>query len=203
MKTYRILWANDTTPVIINSMVSLDHGNYKFTIVHSEENALEKLKTKTFDLVIANLASTQMNGLTILMEAKRHSHGITTIAQTEPGNMRGLIDALRSGVDDFLFIPFKIEEMLHKIFSSLNVMRQRPSVVDSDNMLTICCDCKKVKVANRHEFGIEKWLPIEVFLRENIKINPTSTYCPKCVDKVRHGMDLLTHEKENCRRERV
>lgn len=203
MKNYRILWANDTSPAIINNMVSLDNRNYKFTIAHSEENALEQLKTETFDLVIANLASTKMNGLSVLIEAKRLSPGITTIAQTEPGNMRSLIDALRLGVDDFLFIPLKIEEMLYKIFSSLNVMKQWESAVDNDNMLTICCDCKKVKVANRHEFGSEKWLPIEVFLRERIKVNPTSTYCPECVDKVRHGMDILTHENPNSHRQRI
>lgn len=195
LRTYRILWVNDTTPVIINSLVSLGLENYQFTVAHNPEEAVEQLKTGNFDMLLVNLTDRSLAGLDILKLSKKTKPDIIAIAQAEQTDRNILIDALQVGADDFLFVPYNMEEVLFKIFSRLNRQAQWPFDNPNEDAVAICCDCKKIKVRNELDDRLSEWMTLENYLRKRLKLRCKATYCPTCANRTRHESNRSLMDK--------
>jgi hypothetical protein len=53
-----------------------------------------------------------------------------------------------------------------------------------ENILPVCCVCKKVRDDTGREPGKGKWVQMEDYLLNKGKIEVTSTYCPECAKKM-------------------
>ena len=115
---------------ILRQQLAQDPG-IACVLVHTGEDALEKLRAGTFDLVIADHALAGMSGLDLLREVKRAWQELDVILMTDSADMQGLLQALEAGVYDYLLKPFA-------------------STADVSKKIVRALDKRRVVLENRH-----------------------------------------------------
>ena len=126
-KNYRILIADDDREiaVYINNELS---SWYRFDYSPNGRDALKKLLTDTYDLVISDVKMPEMDGITLLKKIKSNSNisDIPVILLTSKADVQDKLDGLKRGADAFLAKPFNMDE-LHALIDNLvgNVRRLR------------------------------------------------------------------------------
>jgi PAS domain S-box-containing protein len=93
--------------------------HYHVTLASGSEEALTILSENRFDLIVTDLVMSGIGGLDLLKRVKSDCPEIGVIIITGYGEIQAVIEALRSGADDFLLKPFDVEELIKCIDSTL------------------------------------------------------------------------------------
>lgn len=88
----------------------LDDG-YDVEDTNDSVEALEMAKKRRYDLVISDLTMPAMNGVQLIAEIKKANPAIRAIIMTGYGSTEAVIEAMHTGVSDFITKPFKLEHM--------------------------------------------------------------------------------------------
>ena len=70
--------------------------------------ALDILRAGGVDLLLADLAMPEMDGIALLREALRIDPGLVVIIMTGEGTIGSAVEAMRSGASDYILKPFKL-----------------------------------------------------------------------------------------------
>lgn len=101
---------------------------YRFDSAQNGKEALEKVLTGRFDLVVSDVMMPEMDGITLLRNIKGspRTSDIPVILLTSKSEVGNRLEGLRKGADAFLAKPFDIDE-LHILIDNLvdNVRRLR------------------------------------------------------------------------------
>ena len=86
------------------------------------DTALEKLREERYDLVITDWNMPRMNGLDLVkaMRADEELKGVAVLMVTAEASKENIIEAVKSGVDNYVVKPFSAEalkEKIEKVFS--------------------------------------------------------------------------------------
>jgi DNA-binding NtrC family response regulator len=184
MNLSSILLVDDDVLILQTIGAALEKEGYDIKTAESGENALELLKKRHFDLVITDLVMDMIDGITLLKKAKELIPEIKVIILTAYGSITSTIDALRLGADDFLLKPCEPEEIFFRVRKCYERMELERKVKLYENILPVCCVCKKVRDDTGVEPGEGKWIQIEDYLLKKGKVEVTSTYCPECTKKM-------------------
>ena len=87
-------------------------SGYAVRTAPSGERAMQILETAEMDLVISDLRMSGMSGLKLLKKVKERHPSLPFVILTGYGDMDSVIEAMRSGVADYLKKPFSVEEVL-------------------------------------------------------------------------------------------
>jgi FixJ family two-component response regulator/predicted regulator of Ras-like GTPase activity (Roadblock/LC7/MglB family) len=87
-------------------------SGYAVRTAPSGERALQILETAQMDLVISDLKMSGISGLQLLKKIKEKSPSLPVVILTGFGDMESVIEAMRSGVADYLKKPFSVSEVL-------------------------------------------------------------------------------------------
>ena len=79
------------------------------------EEALDKVKKGSYDLVLLDLRLPDINGLELLPEIKKLDEEINVIIITAYGSIESAVSAIKAGASDYLTKPIEVEELLLKI----------------------------------------------------------------------------------------
>lgn len=122
----RILLAEDN-PDMREYILGILKQDYQITTARDGKEALEKLQTDQFDLIISDVMMPRMDGLELIKEVKQHDKWsqIPFIILTALNNEEQRIDTLRTGIDDYLSKPFNPEELKVRTANLLNNHRGR------------------------------------------------------------------------------
>ena len=90
---------------------TLEFFNYKAVPAKDGEEALHKLKEDSFDMVITDLRMPKMGGMDLLRTIKDKFPDLPVVVITGFDTDSSKNDALSSRADDFLFKPFKVDEI--------------------------------------------------------------------------------------------
>jgi DNA-binding NtrC family response regulator len=137
------------------------HG-YDITSVQSGEDALELLKTKTFDLMISDVNMAPMDGMELLQKAQESYAHMGVIMLTGHDEIEIAIEAMKKGAFDFLVKPFQLNELFLTVQRSLGYYNASPEskpiqarldmleglVTESASMRKICDIIRRVAPAN-------------------------------------------------------
>jgi DNA-binding NtrC family response regulator len=96
----------------------------------SGHDALDKLKTTPFDLVITDLRMPKMNGMELLGHVKALCPTMPVIMVTAYASEDTTVEAVRRGVFDYLAKPFKIDELMAAIGRSLSAGMDKSRATD-------------------------------------------------------------------------
>src|SRR4029453_12545045 len=99
----------------------LDEAGFQAKSVEDGINAIEEIKTKTYDLVICDMKLPKMNGMQVMNEIKKISPDIPFIILTAFGDIKNAVDAIKNGAFDYLTKPFNNEEMILNIRKALEL----------------------------------------------------------------------------------
>ncbi len=110
-----ILFVDDEEIIRKSFARELQMEDFAVTAVASGSEAISALENDQFDLVITDLMMPDIDGFGVLKAVKKLRPQTSVIILTGYGDMRGAIDALRLGADDFTLKPCEHEELVFRI----------------------------------------------------------------------------------------
>jgi two-component system phosphate regulon response regulator OmpR len=176
-------------------------NNFLISTASNAEEALEKLRIITFDLLILDIMMPGMDGYE-LTNRIREKTLVPIIHLTAMGETENIIHGLEIGADDYLSKPFEPRELLLRIKNIINKISNKPNKeqIQLDDIVInlkngkIKGNSKKVSL-NDKEIKILKILssnPGESFSREklvkNLKFSQERTL-DVCVNRLRKKIE--------------
>lgn len=114
MNKPRILIVEDDKKISRFLELELTHENYLVDFAFNGKEALEKIESKDFDLILLDIMIPRINGFEICKRVRTFSN-IPIIMVTAKDEISDKVIGLDLGADDYLTKPFVIEELLARI----------------------------------------------------------------------------------------
>lgn len=108
----RILIVDDDEDLRENLAELLVGEGYQTTTASSVSEALERLASGTFDLLLTDFRMPGPSGIDLIKEARRAHPKLRAILMTAFGNGYTEIESIRSGAIGYVRKPFEVEEIL-------------------------------------------------------------------------------------------
>ena len=118
MSNGRILIVDDEPQICRVMRATLCKAGYAVADARSGEEAMEKLRTEKFDLILLDVNLPGINGIQACGEIRARSD-VPVIMLTVRDSARDTVVALDAGADDYVTKPFSIEVLLARIRASL------------------------------------------------------------------------------------
>jgi signal transduction histidine kinase len=90
-------------------------GKFQVELASSGEEALEKVKKESFDLVLTDLKMPKMDGLQLITEIARLNPDILTMMMTGHGTIDSALEAMKRGASDYLMKPLSLDELMIRL----------------------------------------------------------------------------------------
>ncbi|MCP4683884.1 MAG: sigma-54-dependent Fis family transcriptional regulator [bacterium] len=113
MMKYSVLVVDDDRYVNEYLTETVGRAGFETVPVYSGEEALAKLNTRSFDIVLTDLKMHEMDGLTLLEHVKRLSPDTVVVIMTAYGTVEKAVSAIKRGAYDFLLKPVTPETVEH------------------------------------------------------------------------------------------
>lgn len=97
----------------------LEKEGYFVDTANSGKEALSIIKKKKINLVITDLKMPEMDGLTLLREARRLRTKVKFIMMTAYGEIETYLDAINLGAFDYLNKPMEISDVRNAVKKAL------------------------------------------------------------------------------------
>jgi DNA-binding NtrC family response regulator len=107
----------------------------RVTTATSGEEALKRLSTGAFDLVLADIKMPGMDGLELLEIVKRDNPQQTVVMMTAFGQIDTAVNAMRSGAYDFITKPFEHDALVLRLEKAL----ERSVLIQENQRLQQAC----------------------------------------------------------------
>src|SRR5436309_424950 len=123
----RILVVDDEHTLRESCATVLRHEGYDVTVCSRGQEALDLLKRRGFDIVLADLYMSQVDGLTLLRTALTTNHDTIVIVMTGNPSVESSVEALRQGAFDYLpkpFSAFHLQVLIGRAVHTLAVARE-------------------------------------------------------------------------------
>ena len=117
--TNRILLVDDEETLRFVLRETLISEGYSVDVAKDGFQALERVKGKSYDLLITDIKMHGMDGLQLIREIKRNGSHLKIIIITAYGSLEMVKEAARLGVIEFVSKPFKIQEIKDVITRNL------------------------------------------------------------------------------------
>jgi putative nucleotidyltransferase with HDIG domain len=116
----------DDEPRIRDLMREILEGDgFHVASCESGFQALDRLRSDTFRLLITDLMMPEMDGLTLVHKARSLDPTLAAVILTGYASTESAVRALRSGVDDYLVKPFEVDELRRVIRRTFERQRER------------------------------------------------------------------------------
>lgn len=117
----RILAIDDETSILESYRMALE-DIHQVESAENGEDGLRALDEAPFDVVLLDISMPGLSGLEVLKEIKRQDHDCSIIMVTVHKDVETIVEAMKSGADDYLTKPFKVTELRHSVDRALKVI---------------------------------------------------------------------------------
>ncbi|MGO9612240.1 MAG: sigma-54-dependent transcriptional regulator [Dissulfurispiraceae bacterium] len=107
----KILIVDDEPDICKALEFLLKRQDYDVSSVNSGEDAIERLKKESFDVVLTDLKMGKVDGITVLDRARELCPETPVIMMTAFASLESAIEAIRRGAVDYIVKPFLNEEI--------------------------------------------------------------------------------------------
>ena len=177
----RVLVVDDEKLIVKGIRFSLEQEGMEVDCAYDGEEALEKAKTKEYDMVLLDIMLPKLTGLEVCQQIREFS-SVPIIMLTAKGEDMDKILGLEYGADDYITKPFNILEVKARIKAIMRRAQKEERKESSDKKLVIGdlkldCEGRRVFIAGREinltakEFDVLELLaknPNKVYSRENL-----------------------------------
>jgi len=111
MHDISLLLVEDDKPLANLLQGYLKEAGYEVTLCRRGKDALERLQTEHFDLVLTDIVLPQLSGLSILEQACGDPASTLVIVMTGYSGLEDALHAVRKGAYDFVSKPFQLPEL--------------------------------------------------------------------------------------------
>lgn len=124
MNESSVLLVDDEEEFVKTLAARLEIRGLKVDVAYSGEAAIEKVKDRSFDAILLDLAMPGMDGIETLRRLRELNPDSQVVLLTGRATVKGAIQAMRLGALDLLEKPVDIEVLVEKIEeASTNKMR--------------------------------------------------------------------------------
>lgn len=109
--TYKLLIVDDEKDICRALEFLLSREGYSVDTAMSGEDALERLKKTSYDLVLTDLKMGGMSGMELLERAKAISPSMIVIIMTAYASVENAVEAMKKGASDYIVKPFVNEDV--------------------------------------------------------------------------------------------
>ncbi|MFV1980785.1 MAG: response regulator, partial [Rhodothermia bacterium] len=107
-----ILWVDDEIELLEPHIMVLEQKGYKVTRVTNGRDAVDRVKSRRFDLVFLDEQMPGMNGLETLVEIKSLTPDLQVVMVTKSEAEHIMDDAIGSQISDYLIKPVHPKQIL-------------------------------------------------------------------------------------------
>jgi CheY-like chemotaxis protein len=111
----KILFIEDDVDSAEAIFLLLTKSEYKVDLVHNGKEAIEKLQTNRYSIILTDLNMPVMTGEEFIYSLRSLDVHSLIIVQTSNTERNKVIELMREGVYDYISKPYKSEELLHRI----------------------------------------------------------------------------------------
>ena len=128
MAKEKILVVDDEEDILELVRYNLAREGYRVTGTLTGEDALRKVRSDTFDLIILDLMLPGMDGLAFTKAVKNDSRlrNIPIIMLTAKGEESDIVTGLELGADDYITKPFSPKVMIARVRTALRRYKEEP-----------------------------------------------------------------------------
>ena len=111
MNKASVLIVDDELKIRRILQIMLENENYKTEQAKDGVEALKKMETADFDLIITDMKMPNMNGIELLEQIQKRENAPLIIMMTAYGTIQSAVEAMKKGAYDYILKPFDLEEM--------------------------------------------------------------------------------------------
>ena len=130
-ETTRILVMEDDVNIGRGLATILGDENYSVAVANDGQSAIDAFKKEDFDLLIADIRLPDMNGLDVIKQVRQHTPETKIIVITGFVSTSVAVDAMQSGVADFLPKPFSENQIIKAVRKTLELSNKDDAYVHS------------------------------------------------------------------------
>lgn len=108
----RILWADDEIELLKPHVMILEKQGYEVVGVTNGEDAIERVRDESFDMVLLDEMMPGMTGLDTLREIKQHDSALPCVMVTKSEEESLMDQAIGSQIDDYLTKPVNPSQII-------------------------------------------------------------------------------------------
>ena len=177
----KILLSEDEKDLAKALSTILKYSNYDVTVTHNGQEAVNKTREDSYDLIIMDVMMPVMNGIDALKEMRKNGIKTPIIMLTAKSQINDKVEGLDSGANDYLTKPFETKELLARIraltrvdevnkmsFEIGNIIFNSESSEISNNRTTLCLNNEESeimqilvknqeRVISQNEIGKKVW----------------------------------------------
>ena len=155
----RILLADDNADMR-NYVRRLLEERYDVAAVSDGESALESIKNRRPDLILADIMMPRLDGFGLLQKIRAEAafDNIPVILLSARSGEESRIEGLDAGADDYLVKPFSARELMARVRSHLATARIREDATDVEHKLRLEAEMLAAIVASSDDAIISKTL---------------------------------------------
>jgi two-component system response regulator PilR (NtrC family) len=114
-----LLIVDDEISILQLFQMALQKKENTVSTANSAVEAIEKMKTEFFDLVVTDLSMPGMDGMELLKKTREISPETSVIMMTAYGSTQTAVDAMKAGAYDYLTKPIQLEELKKTIQNAM------------------------------------------------------------------------------------
>ncbi|MCZ2077799.1 MAG: sigma-54 dependent transcriptional regulator [Bryobacterales bacterium] len=111
----RLLVVEDDSAVRTTIVTFLEMEGFQVEAVSTTRDAIEKLRSGDFPIVISDIYLDERTGLDVLEAARTSNPSCAVILMTARGTMETVMAATRGGAFDYIAKPFELDQMLETV----------------------------------------------------------------------------------------
>jgi len=96
--------------------------NFDIEVFANPQDAIDKVKSGLFDLVLLDIMMPQMNGVDFLKEVKQSNSNVKVLMMTAYSTQDRMIECEKLGADDYVTKPFvSLRDVENKVLDNLGL----------------------------------------------------------------------------------
>lgn len=192
----------------------LRQEGYSISFATSGRQALEMVRSETYDLMLLDVMMPEMDGFEVCRRLHEIPEGkdITVIFLTARFGGDDILRGFESGATDYVTKPFNSAELLARVRTHLDLKRARDKIEQTcrelaykntelrvlneelqralreiktlRGFLPICSSCKRIRKEGAPPDKQDSWVLLESYLGEHSEAQFTHSICPECMKKI-------------------
>ena len=183
----RVLVVDDEKLIVKGIRFSLEQDGMEVDCAYDGEEALEKIKNGSYDIILLDVMLPKLNGFEVCQQVREFS-SVPIVMLTAKGEDMDKILGLEYGADDYITKPFNILEVKARIKAIIRRTAPKPKqtekIIESGDM-KLDCEGRRVYVAGKEINLTAK----EFELLELLVLNPNKVYGREALLKLVWGND--------------
>lgn len=182
---YKILLVDDERMACSYLGTILKSQGYEVSMAYNGNAALKIAVKEEPDIIILDIEMPDKSGMEVCENLLDAGISSAFIFLTAHAKIDYTLEAIKLGVEDYVLKPINnINVLLSSIQRVIRSLELKRKIKLYENILPVCCKCRKIRDDTDCEPGTGKWMTMEAYLSKRAKIDCSHGYCTECYEDV-------------------